>query len=190
MRGQERVPPHHRGEPTSTRNWLKHTNSKPSLRRSTTRCGCFEPPSSGKPLRGERARELGKQARECINVDFDVDNPNMPPRHCCGPCLLPQHPRRGTCTARRKHSLSKRPYSRPRAWRPAFANRGARRTTGVHRAVHAGGVAERPANPGRTPVREQILDTRGHVQDGDARIVINARRTGNTETRAAAGYHP
>jgi hypothetical protein len=29
---------------------------------------------------GERARELGKQARERINVDFDVDNPNMPPR--------------------------------------------------------------------------------------------------------------
>jgi hypothetical protein len=26
--------------------------------------------------RGERARELGKQARERINVDFDVDNPN------------------------------------------------------------------------------------------------------------------
>jgi hypothetical protein len=30
--------------------------------------------------RGERARDLGKQARERINVDFDVDNPNTPPR--------------------------------------------------------------------------------------------------------------
>jgi hypothetical protein len=30
--------------------------------------------------RGERAHELGKQARERINVDFDVDNPNTPPR--------------------------------------------------------------------------------------------------------------
>jgi hypothetical protein len=30
--------------------------------------------------RGERACELGKQARERINVDFDVDNPNTPPR--------------------------------------------------------------------------------------------------------------
>jgi hypothetical protein len=28
---------------------------------------------------GERAREQGKQARERINVDFDVDNSNMPP---------------------------------------------------------------------------------------------------------------
>jgi hypothetical protein len=29
---------------------------------------------------GERARELGKQARERINTDFDVDNPSTPPR--------------------------------------------------------------------------------------------------------------
>jgi hypothetical protein len=30
--------------------------------------------------RDERARELGKQARKHINVDFDVNNPNTPPR--------------------------------------------------------------------------------------------------------------
>jgi hypothetical protein len=30
--------------------------------------------------RGERARELGKKARERITIDFDVDNPNTPPR--------------------------------------------------------------------------------------------------------------
>jgi hypothetical protein len=29
--------------------------------------------------RGERARELGRQARDRINADFDVDNPNTPP---------------------------------------------------------------------------------------------------------------
>jgi hypothetical protein len=29
---------------------------------------------------GKRARELGKQARERINADFDVDNPSTPPR--------------------------------------------------------------------------------------------------------------
>jgi pyridoxine/pyridoxamine 5'-phosphate oxidase len=29
--------------------------------------------------RGERARELGKQARERINTDFNVDDPNTPP---------------------------------------------------------------------------------------------------------------
>jgi hypothetical protein len=29
---------------------------------------------------GERVRELGKQAREHINTDFIVDDPNTPPR--------------------------------------------------------------------------------------------------------------
>jgi hypothetical protein len=56
--------------------------------------------------------------------------------------------------------------------------------------VHTGGAMGQPANQGRTPVRERILDTRGQAQDGDARNVINARRTGNAETQAAVGYHP
>jgi hypothetical protein len=30
--------------------------------------------------RGERARELGRQARDRINADFNVNNPNTPPR--------------------------------------------------------------------------------------------------------------
>jgi hypothetical protein len=30
--------------------------------------------------RDERARVLGKQARDCINADFDVDNPSTPPQ--------------------------------------------------------------------------------------------------------------
>jgi hypothetical protein len=30
--------------------------------------------------RGERVCELGKQARECINTDFNVDDPNTPLR--------------------------------------------------------------------------------------------------------------
>jgi hypothetical protein len=56
--------------------------------------------------------------------------------------------------------------------------------------VHEGGVAEHPANSGRTPAKERLLDTRGQAQDGDARNIINARRAGNVEARAAAGYHP
>jgi hypothetical protein len=83
--------------------------------------------------RGERARELGKQARERINADFDVDNPSTPPRgatsssqprHCCEPCQLLQHPRHGTCTARRRRSSNKRPCNRPRARHPTFVSRG------------------------------------------------------------------
>jgi hypothetical protein len=61
---------------------------------------------------------------------------------------------------------------------------------GPEPSVHTGGAAERPAHPGRTPAKERLLDTRGQAQDGDARNIINARRTGNTETRATAGYHP
>jgi hypothetical protein len=40
------------------------------------------------------------------------------------------------------------------------------------------------------PIRERILDTRGQAQDGDTRNIINARKMGNTETRAVVGYHP
>jgi hypothetical protein len=42
--------------PTSTHNWLKHASLKPSSRRSTARCGCFEPPSPEKPPRVANAR--------------------------------------------------------------------------------------------------------------------------------------
>jgi hypothetical protein len=61
---------------------------------------------------------------------------------------------------------------------------------GPEASVHTGGAAGQPANQGRTSILERILDTRGQAQDGDARNVINARRTGNTETRAVVGYHP
>jgi hypothetical protein len=46
-----------------------------------------------------------------------------------------------------------------------------------------------PANQGQTSVREQILDTRRQAQDSDACNVINARRRGDTEAQATAGYH-
>jgi hypothetical protein len=94
--------------------------------------------------RGKRARELGKQARERINVDFDVDNPNTPPRASqklvAAATLLrampaPQRQRRETCTARRRRSSSKRPFSRPKARRPASVSRGARGMTGARKAL-------------------------------------------------------
>jgi hypothetical protein len=61
---------------------------------------------------------------------------------------------------------------------------------GPEPSVHAGRTADRPANPGRTPAKERLLDMRGQAQDGDARNVINTRRAGNAKARAAAGYHP
>jgi hypothetical protein len=38
-----------------------------------------------------------------------------------------------------------------------------------------GGAAARPANLGRTPAKERLLDRRRQAQDGDARNVINTR---------------
>jgi hypothetical protein len=75
VRGQARLPPHRRGVPTSMRSWPKRASSRPNSRRSTALCDYFVPPSPGKPPRGERARELGKQARVRINVD----KPSTPP---------------------------------------------------------------------------------------------------------------
>jgi hypothetical protein len=56
--------------------------------------------------------------------------------------------------------------------------------------VHVGGATGQPANQGRTPARERILDMRGQAQDNDTSNVINAHRMGNTEARAVVGYHP
>jgi hypothetical protein len=47
--GQALLPPHRRGGPTSMHSWLKHASLKPSSRRSTVRCDCFEPPVGGLP---------------------------------------------------------------------------------------------------------------------------------------------
>jgi hypothetical protein len=65
-----------------------------------------------------------------------------------------------------------------------------RSAQGAEPSVHAGGAVECPANLGRTPAKDRLLDTRGQARDGDARNVINARRTSKVEARAAAGYHP
>jgi hypothetical protein len=92
--------------------------------------------------RGVRARELGRQARERINADSNIDDTprerarsSLPLRRCYGPCRPPHRPRRGTCTARRKRSSSKRPFSRPKAQRPEFASKEARGTTGARKVL-------------------------------------------------------
>jgi hypothetical protein len=72
--------------------------------------------------RGVRACELGRQARERINTDFNVDDTPLLRRYY-GPCRPPHSPRRETCTTRRKCSSSKRPFNRPKARRPASASR-------------------------------------------------------------------
>jgi hypothetical protein len=150
---------------------------------------------------GERARELGKQAGERINVNFDVDNPNTPlsQKLIAAETLLRAMPAPSTPEARNLHReaqalIEQAAVQQAESSASRIRQQGSTRddggAQGPEPSVHAGGAAERPTNPGRTPVRERILDTRGHAQDGDARNVINARRTGNAETRATAGYHP
>jgi hypothetical protein len=153
--------------------------------------------------RGERALELGRQARDRINADFNVDNPDTPPRASqkliAAATLLWAMPAPSTPEARNLHreaqalieqataQQAESSASRIRQQGSALDDRGAQ---GPEPSVHAGGAAERPTNPGRTPAKDRLLDTRGQAQDGDARNIINARRAGNAETRAAGGYHP
>jgi hypothetical protein len=153
--------------------------------------------------RSERARELGRQARDRINADFNVDDPSTPPRASqkliAAETLLRAMPAPSTPEARNLHreaqalieqaaiQQAESSASRIRQQGSARDDEGAQ---GPETSIHTGGAAERPANLGRTPARERLLDTRGQAQDGDARNVINARWTGNAETRATAGYHP
>jgi hypothetical protein len=152
---------------------------------------------------GERVRELGKQARECINIDINVYDRNTPPRASqkliAAATLLRAMPALSSPEARNLHreaqafieqaAVQQAESSASRIRQPGSA-RDDDNAEGREASVHADGTARQPANQGRTPVRERILDTRGQAQDGDARNVINARRAGNMETRAAIGYHP
>jgi hypothetical protein len=71
--------------------------------------------------RGERMHKLGKQARERITTDFNIDDPNTPSRTSqkliAAATLLRampdlRCPRHETCTARHRCSSSRRPCNR------------------------------------------------------------------------------
>jgi hypothetical protein len=142
--GQAPLLPHHRQGPTSTHSWPKHVSSRPSCPKSTALCGCFAPPSRGEAsARGERAHELGRQARDRINADFNVDNPDTPPRASqkliAAATLLRAMPAPSTPEARNLHReaqalIEQAAANRPKARRPASTNRGARGTMGAHKA--------------------------------------------------------
>jgi hypothetical protein len=153
--------------------------------------------------RGERARELGNQARDSINADFDVYNPSTPPQASqkliVAAALLRAMPASSTPEARNLHReahalVEQAAVQQAESSASCICHQGSARddrgAQGPEASVHDGGAMGQPANQGRTPVKERILDTRGQAKDGDARNVINAWRTGNTEARAAAGYHP
>jgi hypothetical protein len=144
---------------------------------------------------------LGRQARNRINADFDVDNPNTPPRAnqklIVAATLLRAMPAPSTPEARNLHReaqalIEQATVQQAESSASRIRHQGSARDDGgaqsPEASAHTGDMEECPASQGRMPVKERILDTRGQAQDGDARNVINARRAANTETRATIGY--
>jgi hypothetical protein len=151
--------------------------------------------------RGEHAQELGIQARDCINADFNVDNPDTPPRVCqkliAASTLLRAMSAPSTPKARNLHRevqalIEQAAVQQAESSASRIRQQGDARADGAAQggepSVHAGEAAKRPTNPGCTPAKERLLDTR-RARDGDARNVINAQRTSKADARAAAGYH-
>jgi hypothetical protein len=121
---------------------------------------------------GERACELGKQARERINTDFDVDNPNTPPRASqkliAAVTLLQAMPAPSTPEARNLHReawalIEQAVVQQAESSASSIRQQGSARddggAQGPEASVHAGGATGQPANQGRMSVRERILDT-------------------------------
>jgi hypothetical protein len=146
--------------------------------------------------RGERVRELGRQARDRINAG----NPDVPPRASqklvAAATLLRAMPGPSTPEARDLHrklqtlieqaAVQQAESSASRIRQQGDA-RGDGTVPGGEPSVHAGEAG--PANSGRAAAKERLLDMR-RALDGDARNVTNARRTSKADARAAAGYHP
>jgi hypothetical protein len=110
--------------------------------------------------RGERVRELGNKARERINADFDVNNPNMPQRASqkliaavtpLRAMPAPSTPEAQVLIEQAAMQQAESLVSRIRQQGSARDDDGAQ---GPEASVHAGGAAGQPANQGRTPVRE------------------------------------
>jgi hypothetical protein len=141
--------------------------------------------------------------RDRINTDFDVNNPNMPPlasqKLIATATLLRAMPTSSTPEAQNLHreaqalieqAVVQQAESSASHIRQEGSARDDGGAQGHEASIHTGGVTRQPANQGRMPAKERITNTHGQAQDGDARNVINARRTGNAETRAMVGYHP
>jgi hypothetical protein len=146
----------------------------------------------------EEYRTVGRQARDRINAD----DPDAPPRASqklvAAATLLLAMPAPSTPEARNlqrevqaliEQATVQQAESSASRIRPQGDARGDRAILGDEPSVHAGEAARRPANSGRAPAKERLLDTR-RALDGDARNVINARRTSKADARAAVGYHP
>jgi hypothetical protein len=135
---------------------------------------------------GERARELGTQARERINAEFNVDNPHTPPRASkkliAAATLLramhePSTPEARNLRREAQALIEQAAVQQAESSASRICHQPSARDDDVAQdqdaSIHAGGAMGQPANQGRTSVREWILDMRGQAHDGDARNVIN-----------------
>jgi hypothetical protein len=152
--------------------------------------------------RGERARELGRQVRDRINTVPNIDNTDTPPRASqkliAAATLLRAMPAPSTPEARDLHrevqtlieqAAVQQAESSASRIRQQGDVRNDEAAPGGEPSVHARGPAGQLANQGRTPAKERLLDAR-RALDGDARNVINTRRTSRADARVARGYHP
>jgi hypothetical protein len=118
--------------------------------------------------------ELGKQARERINADFSVNDPNTPPRASqkliAAATLLRAMPAPSTPEAQNLHReaqalieqvVMQQAESSASRIRQQSSARDDGDAQGREASVHADGAAGQLANQGRTSVRERILDTSG-----------------------------
>jgi hypothetical protein len=142
---------------------------------------------------GERARELGRQVRDRINTVPNIDNADAPSRASqklvATATLLRAMPAPSTPEARDLHrevqtlieqaAVQQAESSASRIRQQGDA-RDKEAAPGGEPSVHAGGPAGRSADQGRTPAKDRLLDAR-RALDGDARIVINARRTSRAD---------
>jgi hypothetical protein len=123
---------------------------------------------------GERARELGRQARERINANFNVDDtpPRASQKLVATATLLRAMPALSTPEARNLHReaqalIKQAAVQQAESLASRIRQQGSARddggAQGPEPSVHTGDAAKRPANPGRTPAKERPLDTRGRA---------------------------
>jgi hypothetical protein len=119
---------------------------------------------------------LGRQAHERINTDFKVNGPNTPPQASqkliTAATLLRDMPAPCTPEAQNLHReaqalIEQAAMQQAESSASRIRQQGSAWVDGSAQApeasVHAGGAAGQPANQGRTPVRERILDARGQA---------------------------
>jgi hypothetical protein len=122
--------------------------------------------------RGERACELGRQARERINADSNIDDQHTPSRASqmlIAPATLlrampePSMPEARNLRREAQALIEQAAVQSAESLASRIRHQSSARDDGgaqdQEASIVAGGATGQPANQGRTPVRERILDT-------------------------------